>query len=75
MTTERKKTIATYFAGAMAWHALTHGALAALRTDEPHKSLGIPMTPRRNAAAAAVWAGVSFALMRYASTRPLHVEA
>lgn len=75
VTTERKKTIATYFAGAMAWHALTHGALAALKTDEPHKSLGIPMTPMRNAAAAALWAGVSFALMRYATTRSQLVEA
>ena len=75
MTTELKKTIATYFAGAMAWHALTHGALAALKTDEPHRSLGIPMTPMRNAAAAALWAGVSLALMRYAARHPRQVEA
>lgn len=75
MTTEHKKTIATYFAGAMAWHAITHGALAALRTDEPHRSLGIPMTPRRNAAAAALWAGVSLALMRYAAMRRLQAGA
>lgn len=60
MTTERKQAIAMYFAGAMAWHALTHAVLAAITTDEPHKTLGIPMTPARNAAAAVVWAGVSW---------------
>lgn len=75
MTTEHKKTIATFFAGAMAWHALTHAALAAVKTDEPHRSLGIAMTPARNAAAAAVWAGVSVALMRYGAKQQLPFAA
>ena len=73
MTTELKSRTAIFFAGAMAWHALTHAALAAIRTDEPHRSLGIPMTPARNAAAAAVWAGVSLALMRYGASRELQL--
>ena len=68
MTTRFRKEAATYFAGAMAWHALTHLALAALKSEEPHKRLGITMTPARNAAAAAVWAGVAVALARYART-------
>lgn len=75
MTTERKQAIAMYFAGAMAWHALTHAVLAAITTDEPHKTLGIPMTPARNAAAAVVWAGVSLALMRYGARHPLQLAA
>lgn len=66
-----KKEAALYFAGAMAWHAFTHLALAVIRTDEPHRSIGIKMTPARNAAAAALWAGVSVALTRYAwANRP-----
>ena len=75
MTTEFRKTTAIFFAGAMAWHALTHAALAAIKTDQPHRSLGIPMTPARNAAAAAVWAGVSLALMRYGAKHPLQLAA
>ena len=75
MTTDLKKTIAIYFAGAMAWHALTHAALAAIKTDEPHRSIGIPMTPMRNLAAAAVWAGVSLALMRYGAGHRLQAAA
>ena len=66
MTQERRRDAAIYFAGAMAWHALTHLALAALKTDQPHRSMGIKMTPARNAAAAVLWAGVSAALARYA---------
>ena len=65
MTTEFKKEAAMYFAGAMAWHALTHLVLAAIKSEEPHKSFGIKMTPARNAAAAVVWAGVSMALTQY----------
>lgn len=67
MTTHHQEQIAMYFAGAMGWHALTHAVLAAIRSDEPHKSLGIKMTPARNALAAMVWAGVSAALLRYAA--------
>lgn len=66
MTDELKKEAALYFAGAMTWHALTHLALAGVKSEEPHRSLGIRMTPARNVAAAAFWAGVSVALMRYA---------
>ena len=75
MTVTLKKDAAFYFAGAMAWHALTHLALAASKSEEPHKTLGIRMTPARNAAAAAVWAGVSVALKRYAWTRPRTLRA
>lgn len=70
MATKFNRDAAMYFAGAMAWHALTHLALAATRTDEPHRSLGITMTPARNAAAALLWAGVSVGLARYAYARP-----
>ena len=71
MTTEIKKNVAMYFAGAMGWHALTHAVLAAIKSDEPHKRLGIPMTPARNAVAAVLWAGVSIALAQYAlSSQP-----
>lgn len=66
MTHEVKKEAAMYFAGAMAWHALTHLVLSAIKTDEPHRTLGIKMTPARNAAAAVLWATVSAALTRYA---------
>ena len=69
MTTDVKKGLAMYAAGAMAWHALTHVVLAAIKSEEPHKSLGIEMTPARNAAAAVLWAGVSAALTRYAFRR------
>lgn len=69
MTAEVKKRAAMYFAGAMAWHALTHAVLAATKSDEPHRNLGIPMTPARNAVAAVLWAGVSVALTRYAVSR------
>ena len=68
MTDEGKKDATTYFAGAMAWHALTHLMLALTKSNEPHKRLGIRMTPARNAAAAVLWAGVSIALMRYGRT-------
>ena len=69
MTPDVKQQLGMFFSGAMAWHALTHGVLAGTKTDEPHKSLGITMTPGRNALAAALWAGVSVALARYAFTR------
>lgn len=52
--------------GAMARHALTHAVLAAIKSEEPHKSLGIRMTPAANTVAAVLWAGVSVALARYA---------
>ena len=68
MTIRTRKDAALYFAGAMAWHALTHLVLAATKSEEPHSRLGIRMTPARNAAAAVLWAGVSVALMRYAQT-------
>lgn len=66
MTSQQKNDAAMYFAGAMGWHALTHLVLAAIKSDEPHRRLGIKMTPIRNAAAAVLWAGVSVALTRYA---------
>lgn len=75
MATKFNRDAAMYLAGAMAWHALTHLALAATRTDEPHRSLGIRMTPARNAAAALLWAGVSAALARYAPARPRMLSA
>lgn len=63
--TSHKKEIATYVAGAMAWHALTHLALAVTSSEEPHRSLGIKMTPARHTAAAALAAGMSLFLMRF----------
>lgn len=71
MTNSRKRDIATFFAGAMAWHAFTHLALAILKSEEPHKKLGIKMTPARNTAAAGIWAAVSLLLTRYALKREL----
>lgn len=50
----------------MAWHALTHLVLAILKSEEPHKRLGIRMTPTRNTLAALGWAATSVALTRYA---------
>lgn len=69
MTTQQKKDTAMYFAGAMAWHALTHLSLAATKSAEPHSRLGIRMTPARNTVAAVLWGGVSIALTRYARQR------
>lgn len=66
MTAETKKNLALYAGGAMAWHALTHAALAITRSKEPHSKLGIRMTPGLNLAATIVWAGVSVALTGYA---------
>ncbi len=66
MTSETKKNLALYAGGAMAWHALTHAALAITRSQEPHSKLGIRMTPALNAGATLLWAGVSLMLTRYA---------
>ena len=66
MIAETKKRLALYAGGAMAWHALTHAALAITRSKEPHSKLGIRMTPALNVAATLVWAGVSLALTGYA---------
>lgn len=66
MTTETKRNLALYAGGAMAWHAVTHAALAITRSKEPHSKLGIRMTPGLNLAATVIWAGVSLALTRYA---------
>ena len=66
MTTERKKRIALFTGGAMAWHALTHVVLALTHSKEPHSKLGIPMTPVTNAVAALAWVGASAILTRYA---------
>lgn len=69
MTNNREKDIATFFAGAMAWHAFTHLALAIFKSEEPHKKLGIRMTPARNTAAAGITAAVSLFLARYVLKR------
>lgn len=74
MRTTWKRDVATFFAGAMAWHAFTHLGLAILRSEEPHSKLGIKMTPARNAAAAGVWAAVSLVLARYARRRELQAR-
>ena len=65
MTTERKKHVALFVGGAMAWHALTHTVLALTRSKEPHSRLGIPITPVMNAVGALAWAGISVVLTRY----------
>lgn len=63
---ESKRKVALYLGGAMAWHALTHAALAITRSKEPHSKLGIRMTPGLNAGATLLWAGISVFLTRYA---------
>ena len=66
MTIQSKKNVALFVGGAMAWHALTHAALAITRSKEPHSKLGIRMTPGLNAGATLLWAGISLVLTRYA---------
>ena len=75
MTTEFKKEATLFLGGAMAWHAVTHLALAATKSEEPHNRLGIRMTPARNVAAAAFWAVVSVVLTRRSRTSEAEVSA
>jgi hypothetical protein len=63
--TNIKKEIAKFFAGAMAWHALTHLALT-FSDALPFTVLGITMTPGMNTAGIIVWSAVALFLAYYA---------
>lgn len=63
--TNIKKEIAKFFAGAMAWHALTH--LAFEFSDVlPLTIFGITMTPGMNKAGIIVWSAVAAIVAYYA---------
>lgn len=66
---DRKKEVAKFLAGAMAWHALTHLMLA-FSDALPFTVFGITMTPTTNLAGVVVWACVALALGYYAWRRP-----
>ena len=75
MTSEFKREATLFLGGAMAWHALTHLALAATKSAEPHSRLGIRMTAPRNVAAAAFWAVVSLVLTRRSRSSEAEISA
>ena len=62
----RKKEIAKFLSGAMAYHALVHAALLAFKRDPPMRLLGITYTPTLNASAAIVSVALSIMLGWYA---------
>jgi hypothetical protein len=63
--TNIKKEIAKFFAGAMAWHALTHFALA-FSDALPFTVFGITMTSAMNTAGIIIWSVVALILAYYA---------